>query len=319
MALSDNKKTIYYTDSSMQLREIRHFRAKVVGVVGISTIVGIILLFAINHFVFDFMGMASGKIEMLARENAMLEDQLARVSVQVNSLESALNRLDAEGDKFRLLVDLPTMDQETKSGGMGGALPVSPAISMNEGVSAALNSTSALLQKLSGEMRVQEQSYAQILKKYDYNKGYFAALPALKPMDGYYSTSGFGLRMHPVLGIFKTHSGLDIVADVGTPVVAAGDGVIEMAGQSGGGYGTLVAINHGFGYQTLYAHLSSVFVREGQRVKRGDVIAKSGRTGLVSGPHLHYEVRYKGACQNPVNFFFDDIRAEEYRKQVASR
>jgi murein DD-endopeptidase MepM/ murein hydrolase activator NlpD len=94
---------------------------------------------------------------------------------------------------------------------------------------------------------------------------------------------------------------------------------VEVAGQSGGGYGTMIVINHGYGYQSLYAHLSKVLVREGQRIKRGDLIGKSGKTGLVSGPHLHYEVRHDGVCLNPVNFFFDNLTAQQYRAQVASR
>ncbi|MBI4811428.1 MAG: M23 family metallopeptidase, partial [Ignavibacteriales bacterium] len=164
-----------------------------------------------------------------------------------------------------------------------------------------------------------EQSYAQVVEKYEFNKNYFTSLPALKPMQGYYSKKAFGVRLHPVLGINKTHEGLDIVNDVGTPVVATGDGIVQMAGHSGSGYGLIVVVNHGYGYQTVYAHLSKILVREGQRLKRGDLIAKSGKSGLVSGPHLHYEVRHNGICKNPMDYFFDDISVEEYRKQLVKR
>jgi murein DD-endopeptidase MepM/ murein hydrolase activator NlpD len=133
---------------------------------------------------------------------------------------------------------------------------------------------------------------------------------------GYYSPSGFGVRMHPVLGIFKTHEGLDIVADVGTPVYAAGNGTVEFAGHSGGGYGNLIVLNHGFGYQSLYAHLSEIKVSNGQYVKRGTLIGKSGRTGLVSGPHLHYEVIYNGVRKNPIDYFLDDLHPAEYQKNL---
>ena len=95
--------------------------------------------------------------------------------------------------------------------------------------------------------------------------------------------------------------------------------MIAMAGQSGGGYGNVVAINHGYEFQTLYAHLSKVLVHEGQRVHRGDLIAKSWKTGLVSGPHLHYEVRHKGVYKNPVDFFFDDVSPRGYQHNVAAR
>jgi murein DD-endopeptidase MepM/ murein hydrolase activator NlpD len=91
-----------------------------------------------------------------------------------------------------------------------------------------------------------------------------------------------------------------------------------MAGQSGGGYGIALILSHGYGYQTLYAHLSKVLVGAGAHVVRGQIIAKSGRTGLVSGPHLHYEVRFNGICKNPADYFLDDLKASEYRAQLAA-
>ena len=109
-----------------------------------------------------------------------------------------------------------------------------------------------------------------------------------------------------------------IITDVGNDVYATGDGVVRYAGRTQGGYGAVIEMSHGYGYSTLYAHLSRVMVRPGQAVKRGELIAKSGRSGLVSGPHLHYEVRYNGRKQNPVDYFFDDVEAARYRAQLAS-
>jgi murein DD-endopeptidase MepM/ murein hydrolase activator NlpD len=258
-------------------------------------------------------------IQSLKEENQTLHTQLSSLNEHMKNLESTMATLDAEGNRLRLLVDLPPMDKETKEAGTGGAALSSEIPAGTDKNLSAISSATEILKQLTSEVTVQQQSYNQIVKKYEFNRAFFSALPALKPMEGYYSTREFGKRMHPVLGIFKTHTGLDIVNDVGTPVYASGDGVIEMAGQSGGGYGTVVVIKHGYGYQSLYAHLSKVMVREGQRVKRGDLIAKSGKTGLVSGPHLHYEVRYNGVCQNPMNYFFDDVSPKDYRGQVTSR
>jgi murein DD-endopeptidase MepM/ murein hydrolase activator NlpD len=100
-------------------------------------------------------------------------------------------------------------------------------------------------------------------------------------------------------------------------VYATADGVVRFAGRTDGGYGTIVEITHGYGYTTLYAHLSKVLVRSGKTVHRGDVIAQSGRSGLVTGPHLHYEVRYNGVMQNPSDYFFNDIEASQYRTMLA--
>jgi murein DD-endopeptidase MepM/ murein hydrolase activator NlpD len=126
------------------------------------------------------------------------------------------------------------------------------------------------------------------------------------------------MRIHPVLHVYRMHAGIDIINDVGTNVYAAGDGVVHFAGRTMGGYGIVIELSHGYGYSTLYAHLGKVLVHEGQTVKRGELIAKSGRSGLVSGPHLHFEVRRNGAKQNPVDYFFDDVDAARYRAQLAS-
>ena len=319
MIRQDQKNFYYSRRDNLQLQEIKWFRLKIAATIIASVIGCLVLLLGVNQFYYDFLDLGYNKINSLQHENQVLQQKVIGLTSQMKGLETTLSQLNDQGNQLRLLVDLPKIDEESKVGGIGGAIVESDVNFTSEGVSQVLRSATETLQKMAGETRVQNQSYEQILKKYEFNKGYFSALPALKPMEGYYSIKGFGLRMHPVLGMFKTHEGLDIINDAGTPVVASGDGVVEVAGQSGGGYGIVVMINHGYGYQTLYAHLSRVFVREGYHVKRGEVIAKSGRTGLVTGPHLHYEVRYKGVRQNPVDFFLDDVTPQEYRTQVATR
>ncbi|MBS4027241.1 MAG: M23 family metallopeptidase, partial [Ignavibacteriales bacterium] len=209
-----------------------------------------------------------------------------------------------------MLVDLPALDKSSQQAGTGGAVPLQTAKNgkgSDEGIIERVT-------QLRHQLDVQEQSFREIRDKFDYNKKFFASIPALKPMDGYYSPTGFGIRMHPVYGMYKTHVGLDIISNIGTPIYAAGDGVVEFAGRNNGGYGVMIEINHGFGYKTLYAHCSKILVKEGAKVKRGDLIAKSGKTGLVSGPHLHYEVTLRGVKQNPVDYFFDDIPPSTYNQ-----
>ncbi len=310
-------RTYYYCDEDLQVHEIKRFHAKLSWTIAASIVICVSVLLLLNHLYYNFLDLGYNRMNSLARENGMLQEELSNLSAKLAELQSSLESLDQQGNHLRLLVDLKSVDKETQKAGSGGAVTLSelPLAGNNP----VLSHVQTTLQQISSEISVQEQSYQQILQKYEYNKAYFAALPALKPMDGYYSADGFGLRMHPVLGIFKTHEGLDIVNDVGTPVYAAGDGTVEMAGHSGGGYGILVVLKHGFGFQTLYAHLSKVLVREGQHVKRGDQIARSGRTGLVTGPHLHYEVRQNGVFQNPVDYFLDDVSAKEYREKIAAR
>ena len=313
------KKYFYYYDSHLQLHEVKWFRLKITGVIVALLLVSLSTILLVNHVYYDFLGLGYNRLNTLTKENGDLRDQLAQMTVRMKGLESAFTEMNDEANHVRLMVDLPAVDHATQTGGIGGAVSQPEYSASSDNTTQLLRSASTLLNRLGSEMKVQQQSYEEITKKIDYDKGYFAAMPALKPMEGYYSTNGFGLRMHPVLGIFKTHEGLDIVNDVGTSVVAAGGGTVEVAGQSGGGYGIVVVIKHGFGFQTLYAHLSKVLVREGQHVKRGDVIGRSGRTGLVTGPHLHYEVRYNGVCKNPVDYFLDDVTPQYYRSQIASR
>ncbi|MBI4536212.1 MAG: M23 family metallopeptidase [Ignavibacteriae bacterium] len=216
------------------------------------------------------------------------------------------------------MVDLSRIDEDTRAASVGGAVPSGEFNILSGDASEILTESRGLIEKLEREVKLQQASYEDIYKKYEFNKALFNHLPAIKPSEGYYSVGGFGMRVHPVLRVYRMHEGIDIISDVGTNVYASGDGVVQFAGRTQGGYGAVVEISHGYGYTSLYAHLSKVLVRRNQKVKRGELIAKSGRSGLVSGPHLHYEVRLNGRRQNPVDYFFDDVIASRYRMQLVS-
>lgn len=317
--MDGKKRTFYYFDEELHLREVRWGRLKIGGAVVSLLMIGVVLALVLYASVFDVFGGGDRAAAALRRENQALLTELQTLRSRLGAMESGLGELHRQGNELRLLVDLPAVDS---GAGTGGASPApalaDPAVTSSDARSSLERAASAL-QTLSGQIRVEQQSYRQILDKMNGNRAYFAALPSLKPMAGFYAANEFGPRMHPVLGVVKTHQGLDIVNDVGTPVVAAADGVVEVAGRSGAGYGTVIVLRHGFGYQTVYAHLSKVLVHEGEHVSRGTVIARSGRTGLVSGPHLHYEVRLNGVCRNPLDYFFDDdATGDGFRLRMAS-
>ena len=143
-------------------------------------------------------------------------------------------------------------------------------------------------------------------------------IPAIMPVsnkDLKKTASGYGTRIDPIYNTPKFHAGMDFSANIGTPVYATGDGKVIKAGWEPG-YGNLIQVDHGFGYVTWYAHLSKYKVRPGQKVVRGEVIGEVGNTGKSTGPHLHYEVHVKGKVQNPVNYYFMDLSAEDYDKMV---
>jgi murein DD-endopeptidase MepM/ murein hydrolase activator NlpD len=202
-------------------------------------------------------------------------------------------------------MDLSRIPEDVRQAGIGGA-PMEVDFNTSLDVNAELNSLRTSMTMAEKELQLQFASYREIAEKYTDNKTRFSSLPAIRPMNGYYSRQGPRVRLHPILNIYRRHEGIDIAADPGTPIYAPADGVVEYTGRSGG-FGIAIELNHGFAYRTLFGHLSKALVREGQRVKRGTLIARSGNTGLSSGPHLHYEVRKNGVPQNPLEYFFDDV------------
>jgi murein DD-endopeptidase MepM/ murein hydrolase activator NlpD len=168
---------------------------------------------------------------------------------------------------------------------------------------------------ISKELAVQSKSLDYILKLAKAKKNLLAAIPAIQPVRNENLkriASGFGYRTDPFTKARKMHEGMDFTAKTGTPIFATGDGVVARADNTVSGYGNHIVIRHGFGYETLYGHLSKYKSKAGQRVKRGDIIGFVGSTGRSEGPHLHYEVHKNGKVVNPLNFYYGNISAVEY-------
>lgn len=313
-----NIKFYMFSASTMRFQEVKHVRTAVVlsGVAVALIATGII--YVINNVAGDFLGMGSDRVTILASENRILRDQVKSLTNKFEDVQESLNGLADRGNELRLMVDLRKIDDDTRLASVGGTVR-RPEFSFLTGEAKdALERADRTIEQLIREVKLQQASYEEIHRRYEFNQKYFTHLPAIKPMAGYYSINGFGMRVHPVLRVYRMHEGLDIINDVGTSVYASADGVVRYSGRTQGGYGTVIEISHGYGYSTLYAHLSQVMVKPGQTVRRGELIGKSGRSGLVSGPHLHYEVRYNGRKQNPVDYFFDDVNAARYRTLLAS-
>ena len=175
--------------------------------------------------------------------------------------------------------------------------------------------TTKRIDVLNKELAIQSKSLDDILKLAEAKSDLLSAIPAIQPVRNEnlkHLASGFGYRTDPFTKVKKMHEGMDFSAKNGTPIYATGDGVIARADNSASGYGNHIVIRHGFGYETLYAHLSKYNARAGQRIKRGDVIGYVGSTGRSEGPHLHYEVHKDGKVVNPLNFYYGNISAVEY-------
>lgn len=171
---------------------------------------------------------------------------------------------------------------------------------------------------LKRQLYIQSKSYDEIITLCKQNDERLQCIPAIQPVankDLKYTASGYGRRIDPIYKTVKFHHGMDFSANTGTPVYATGNGTVTSSGWESG-YGITIEIEHGFGYQTRYAHLSKTQVRRGQKVKRGEIIGLVGSTGKSTGPHLHYEVVNKGRKVNPVNYYFMDLTEAEYDQMI---
>ena len=171
--------------------------------------------------------------------------------------------------------------------------------------------------KIARRLYILSKSFDEISRLAANKKDMLASIPAIQPIKARNLgsiSSGFGVRIDPIYKVPKFHSGLDFTARLGTPVYVTGDGKVAKVEYNRGGYGMDILIDHGFGYKTLYAHLSKFYVSAGQKVKRGELIGAVGNTGKSTAPHLHYEVMKNGEKINPVYFLNNDLTPEEYEK-----
>ena len=231
--------------------------------------------------------------------------------------ESSLGEIQKRDDEiYRKIFQANPIPESIRKAGFGGV----DRYKKYEGSSFSESIVKAAkkLDILSKQMVVQSKSFDQVIELVGKKEKMMACIPAIQPIaikDLTRFGSGFGYRMHPILGYVRKHNGVDLTAPRGTKIYASGDGVVTRADYAGG-YGKCVRINHGFGYQTRYAHMNKMLVRPGQKVKRGEVIGTVGSTGLSTTPHLHYEVLINGKYTDPVNFYYNDLTEEEYEMMI---
>lgn len=252
----------------------------------------------------------------LAEENHRLHIEWDILHDRISEANAELLTLIEKGDhNYRVILDSEPLDPSIREAGIGGSEKINIA---QLGEYPLVLEEYQVLEKLKHQLDVELQSYDEIARLYEQKSIMWAARPAIQPVSNKTLThlhSTFGERLHPLLGYVRDHKGLDFTADVGTPVYATGDGVVKIAYFSGS-FGNVIFLDHGFGYETRYAHLSGFNVKRNQKIKRGDIIGFVGSTGLSGGPHLHYEVLYKGLQINPINFFQRDLSNKEYEKLV---
>jgi murein DD-endopeptidase MepM/ murein hydrolase activator NlpD len=250
----------------------------------------------------------------LKQENTKLKMEWQLLQNKITQTANSLAKLEHEDDNYyRVVLDLEKLDKTIRNGGAGG----SQKYELGEDRKVTeIASAYEDLNKISSRIEVESQSLNEIGNRVARLEDMKVTRPAMQPIDNRQLTrfnTIFGMRKHPIHGDWRNHNGLDLTADMGTPVYATGDGVVVLA-KYNGGYGNVIFLSHGYGFESRYAHLSKFKVVPGQRVKRGELIGLVGNTGLSTNSHLHYEVLYNNKWINPIYFMYRDLSQAEYNE-----
>ena len=252
----------------------------------------------------------------IIKENNELKNRYQALESRVNNALTVMEQIRSRDDNFyRVMMQVEPIKLSQRFAGQVPETDYTKLYKLSDKeLLSKLNNNLNLLER---QIYVQSGSFDELRALAMKQQDKINHIPAVLPINikDYTMSSGYGHRIDPVYGGTAFHAGLDFAAPSGTPVYATADGVIEAATRSGG-YGNKVDIFHGYNYMTRYAHLSKIDVTPGQQVKRGDKIGEVGSTGKSTGPHLHYEVRFKNEPQNPVNYYFLDVSPEEYNNMV---
>jgi murein DD-endopeptidase MepM/ murein hydrolase activator NlpD len=302
----------YYDSDTLSYKKIKSKISdilKKISVALVSAIMFMVLGYVVLTQFFD-----SPKEKELKRELEFIKLNEQLHSKKIVQLEKILQDIqDRDNNIYRLYFEVSPISNEQRKAGFGGINRYKALEGFDN--SEMIIDVTKNMDILSKQLYVQSKSLDEIVKLAENKEKLLAAIPAIQPVKNQDLTrmaSGYGWRSDPFTKANKKHQGMDFTAPKGTPVYASGDGVIDRADQNAAGYGKHIRINHGFGYTSLYAHLSNYNVKKGQHVKRGDLIGFVGSTGRSQAPHLHYEIIKNGEKINPINFYYGNLSPEEF-------
>lgn len=251
------------------------------------------------------------EVEQYRQKFQAMQQQLGQMKNTVNMLERRDRQI------YRSIFEADPISDAVRNAGYGGAKRVKELKGFK--YAELIQTTRSQLNNLNKELSVLTQSYQEVTKLASQKQELLAAIPSIQPIKNRELTriaSGYGNRIHPIYKTRQFHEGLDFTTAIGAPVYATGKGEVVRKDYSKRGYGNQLVLDHGYGYKTRYAHLSEFKVKQGETVKRGELIGTIGNSGLSTGPHLHYEVRKDGKPVNPINYFHNELLPHEYQKVV---
>jgi len=301
----------YYNTNTLRYEKLETpLRVKVLRIFGFIAAAFVTATF-ISLIAFKFVGSPNEKY--LALQNERLTDNYKALNERLTALQQQMSELEKRDNTvYRSIFEANPIPDSARAKELEEKMELEEIENMKD--RELLLSIVGTLNNLNSRIKIQKTSYTELDKLISNKAQLLAHTPAIQPVSNKELTriaSGFGYRIDPIYKTTKMHAGIDFTAPQGTPIYATGNGVIATAGP-GSGTGNHVIINHGYGYETEYMHMVRIKVRNGQRVKRGEIIGWVGSTGASTGPHCHYEVHVNGTPVDPVYFFYSDLNAEQY-------
>lgn len=306
----------YYDTKTLSYKPIEStgidkFKKFIVYLTSSAILAFFILLIFFQYFDSPKEKRLKGEINHLLSQYEIINNDLEKIELVLDDIQKRDDNI------YRTIFEADPIPTSIRKQGFGGVNRYKKLSGYSN--SDLIINTSKKIDQLTKQLYLQSKSFDEIIELAKNKSKMLASIPAIQPVankDLKRMTSGYGYRIHPIYKTRKMHYGMDYSAKVGTEIYATGDGVVSKVKRSKRGYGNYVKINHGFGYETLYAHMSKYIVKKGQKVKRGEVIGYVGNTGISTAPHLHYEVRKDNKKINPVNFYFNDLTPDEYEKML---
>lgn len=304
----------YYDSENLAYTKIKTRKRAKIGYAFLFLLASALFGFLIFVLLINTSYFETPKDRLQAREIENLKLQYAILNKKMDEIDDVAESLeDRDNNIYRVYFNKTEIPDSIRKEGFRDAERYKKLEGYNN--SQLVLNTTKRIDKLSKQLAIQSKSLDDILKLAGAKENLLLAIPAIQPVQNESLkrvASGFGYRIDPFTKVRKMHNGMDFTANTGAPVYATGDGVVDRADAAASGFGNHVVIRHGFGYESLYAHLSKYNCRPGQHVKRGDIIGYVGSTGRSEGPHCHYEVHKDGKVVNPLNFYYGNISAAEY-------
>lgn len=281
--------------------------AKVFGILSFAVVVAVTSV---------TIAMRGNNTEDLQHQISEYEIQMKLLGNKTQEMQSKLDELaNMDDDVYREIFGADPISNDIRKAGTGGVDKYTALQQLKSGKN--LEQLHKKLDNMSAQYKVQEDSYNKLIKMAKNKSKMLASIPAIQPIPNKNLrrvASGFGYRVDPIYKTRKMHKGIDFTAPKGTKIYATGDAVVKKVEHARWGYGTHIVLDHGYGYSTLYGHMSRTNVKVGQKVTRGQLIGLVGSTGKSTGAHLHYEVHKNGTAVNPIGYFYNDLTSEQYEE-----